>query len=212
MSLSTTAVVLPTYVYTIQDRGTQGCDGLSAIADDIQTTWNNGIDYPMTVDVDCTTIDIRDYSPSNAWEAVDAAQDVVTNDFPGIAQSYDAVLVRDARDWNYPEGAAPPGKPTAVDDSENFAAGSVGKQCVGYCSTSLSSHLEAHEVGHMYGGRHKRHERYGWWEHTVMGNSGAETCSGVNSDGRTRTNEWNGCVYSDITTYMDHWHSKRGVF
>lgn len=210
MSLSTTAVVLPTDFYVAQR--TQGCDDLSAIANDIQTTWNNGIDYPMTVDYDCTTINIRDYNPSGAGEALTAVQDVVTSDFPGFAQSYDAVLVKDDRNWTYPKGKAPVGSPTAVVNGEYFAAGSNGTECIGYCSTTLSSHLEAHEVGHMYGGRHSRHEEYGWWEHTVMGNSGDPTCSGGNSNNRTRTDEWDGCAYSDIMTYMDYWHNKKGVF
>lgn len=165
--------------------------------------------------VDYTPVDLSDTyigNPSSVGEALDAAQTWILWNEPDKLDTWDAILVRDDRSFSNPSGRAPLGAPTALNGGENFAAGSSSTECVAYCTNSFSSHLEAHEVGHMYGGNHDRHARYGWWEHTVMGNSGQPTCAGTTSDGRTRTDVWNGCVYSDIHTYMDYWHDEEGAF
>lgn len=205
MSPSTDVIVVATKSY--DDAGRI----LYSVALDIESTWNNDIPNSMSVSTSNVTLDISDYNPSDANDAHDAAQEEIMKNYSYLVSNWDAVLVRDNRNYSSPSGVAPPGYPNKTNSSTAFAAGSNTQRCIAYCTDSFSSHLEAHEVGHMYGGDHDRHEHYGLWEHTVMGNSGDPTCSGGSAT-KTRTNEWSNCSVSDIEKYMNYWDNEEGVF
>lgn len=206
MTLSTNTVVVATKSFDDAGRST------TAIANDIESTWNNNHKYQMTVDTTYHVIDISGYNHSSAGDALTASKNEIMSSHAALPVSFDAILVRDNRDYSNPSGVATSGYPNATKDHEQYAAGSSDRSCIGYCTDAWSSHLEAHEVGHMYGGDHDRHMTYGYLEHTVMGNSGDPTCIGGNSSNRTRTNVWSVCSESDIETYMEYWNSKNGAF
>ncbi|MFC6734522.1 hypothetical protein [Haladaptatus sp. DYSN1] len=206
----TTVLVLPTQRYKNDGYSS---NNLASAASYIQDNWNDYIEtssgtYRMNATSDySSTVDIG--SPSSVDEALTASQEEVASSYPSVLSNYDAILVEDSRNYagNTAGKASGVGGPTVADDDYyKLCAGSTLKdRCVAYCSYTLSNHLETHEVGHLYGGRHRRHEIWGVFEHTVMGNSGNPTCSGGDSTDRTRRGDFNGCSVDDIRYYMDYW-------
>ncbi|WP_332900342.1 MULTISPECIES: hypothetical protein [unclassified Haladaptatus] len=204
----TNLLVLPTQEYK-NDGYSSG--QLSDVATHIETNWNSYIKdstgkYQMFATSDYSSPVVLN-SPSDISDARRQAVDYMDTNYQSELHTYDAILVRDSR--NFPgatAGLAPGGGPTPFDSRIWFAAGSIdADDCVAYSSFTLSADLETHEVGHLYGGRHPRHEIWGVAEHTVMGNRGNETCSGGTSDYRTRRGDFHSCSVTDIRYYMDYW-------
>lgn len=210
MSPSTIAAFVPTKTY--DDAGFNEID-LQNIADNTQNEWNQHVksssgDYGMTTDVHWDKmLDLSSYDTSTAEMTRSAAETELDLSYPSLVDNYDAILVRDNRTWpDYDGMADDTGRPTkAHPDSEVFAAGSDEKN-VSICGQYAGYALEAHEVSHLYGGTHSRHETWGTSEYTVMGNKGDSQCSGgTTSDTRIRCGHYNSCTVDDIRYYMDHW-------
>lgn len=181
-----------------------------------ENTWNEEIsingDYDATFEFAWDKeVDLSGHNINTLNDGYQAAKEEIKNQYFTLTYEYDAILVFDERSVSGGAGLAPVGGPTKVRDDKQKQAGSNGGN-IAYRSHNLSGAIDLHEILHMYGGIHRRHDTNGWVEHTAIGNSGTKTCSGGTSDFCTRTRVINGCTEGDVRHYMDYWHDEDLTF
>lgn len=167
-----------------------------------QTAWNEYIEdssgnYTMSCghrDDYTRVIDDR----SSAEAARNSAQEYVQNQ-TNLTDVYDAVLAVDGT-HNYEnfDGYAYTG-----DCSENKKCAGGTDKCTAIVGENSSTGLEAHEISHLYGGKHNTHRNWGTSEYTIMGNPGDDTCNGNSTQWRARRADYHDCAINGIRSYID---------
>jgi len=185
-----------------KDEDTYWSDKCDEKASVTQTAWNEYIedsneDYTMSCGHrDDLTVVIDDRSSIEA--ARDSAQQYVQNEL-GLSDTYDAVLAVDGtHSYDNYDGYAYTGNCS----KDKKCAGSTDRYTAIVGSNS-STGLEAHEISHLYGGKHNEHRNWGTNEYTIMGNPGDDTCKGNSTQYRARRADYHDCAISTIRGYID---------
>lgn len=158
------------------------------VANDVETKWNAQIDdssqdYSITIDTDSPVHINETDTISEALSDVAGSMLVQTH-----LQSYDAVVVFDGRSYPNYDGMAYVDK-AGTTLAVALVSGPLGK-------TAL------HELGHIYNASHDRFEQYGWIGHTVMHDSGVQSCFG-NSPQLTKEFQVSSCTRNDIQSKIN---------
>lgn len=175
------------------------CDKKASVT---QTAWNDYIedsngDYTMACShLQDETIVIDDRTSIQA--ARDSAQQYVQNQ-TDLMDIYDAFLAVDgSHTYDNYDGYAYTGNCS----TGKKCAGSTDK-CTAIVGYNTSTGLEAHEISHLYGGKHHEHRNWGTSEYTIMGNPGQDTCKGNSTQYRVRRADYHDCAISTIRGYID---------